>query len=92
MTQQATQTKPNGSAAEKAAEKAESIRQAAAEQVQDTVDQVRESAAVAMEQGSAELQRAVDGSSKFVRENPGLAVAGALGLGVLIGLSMRNRY
>ncbi|KII16022.1 MULTISPECIES: hypothetical protein [Phaeobacter] len=31
-------------------------------------------------------------SEDFVKKNPALAVAGALGVGVLIGMAMRNRY
>ncbi|UWR99352.1 hypothetical protein [Phaeobacter inhibens] len=31
-------------------------------------------------------------SEDFVRKNPALAVAGALGVGVLIGMAVRNRY
>ncbi|WP_208347031.1 DUF883 family protein [Pseudaestuariivita rosea] len=30
--------------------------------------------------------------SRFVKENPGLAIAGAVGVGVIIGLMIRNRY
>lgn len=68
------------------------LPQAAAEYVQDAVEQVRASAGDVVNQGSAELKRASEGSVKFIKENPGLAVAGALGLGVLLGLSLRNRY
>lgn len=89
MTEQATQTSiPNGTTSDEG----ESAVKAVAAQVEDAAEQLRDTASAAIEQGSAELKRAADGSAKFVRENPGLAVAGALGLGVLIGLSLRNRY
>lgn len=51
------------------------------ETVQQASQKISETAATATEQGTA-----------FVRENPGLALAGALGVGVLIGLAMRERY
>ncbi|SDY35244.1 hypothetical protein [Citreimonas salinaria] len=51
------------------------------ESMQQASQKISETAATATEQGTA-----------FVRENPGLALAGALGIGVLIGLAIRERY
>lgn len=41
---------------------------------------------------SDQVSRATEEGTRFVRENPGLALAGAVGIGVLIGLSMRSRW
>lgn len=38
-----------------------------------------------------EIQKVADGSAQFVRENPGVALVGALGVGVLVGLALRAK-
>ena len=82
------ETPRNGGGAESAAAMAERAKDQAAEavtRVQDGFDD-------AVAKGSEELKRLSDHSAKFVRDNPGLAVAGAVGLGVLIGLAIRPRH
>lgn len=62
-------------------------------------DQFAQQSEVLMQHG-AELreqfrttsQQLTTEGGRFVRENPGLALAGAMGMGVLIGLSVRGRY
>lgn len=68
------------------------IAERAKEAASETLTRAQDSLDAAVEQGSAELDRLSRQSTKFIQENPGVAVAGALGLGVLIGLALRNRY
>ncbi|SNT23260.1 DUF883 family protein [Tropicimonas sediminicola] len=68
---------------ERLAEHSEALRERGAEmrdQLGGTAQQLGETAQQATEEGA-----------RFVRENPGLALAGALGVGLLIGLSVRGR-
>jgi ElaB/YqjD/DUF883 family membrane-anchored ribosome-binding protein len=70
--------------------------QATAEQVRERIGEQSEAlmqrgAEVRDQVGTTARQLSSDGAD-FVRQNPGLALAGALGLGLVIGLSMRNRY
>ncbi|MFV1443228.1 MULTISPECIES: hypothetical protein [unclassified Phaeobacter] len=53
---------------------------------------VREMAAEGAKTASQTVNELASQSEEFVKKNPALAVAGALGLGVLIGLAVRNRY
>jgi ElaB/YqjD/DUF883 family membrane-anchored ribosome-binding protein len=55
--------------------------QAGRETMQQAGQKVSDTAMTATEQGMS-----------FVRQNPGLALAGAFGVGVLIGLAARERY
>ncbi|MEL6585116.1 MAG: hypothetical protein AAFQ50_00430 [Pseudomonadota bacterium] len=70
---------------------AASLKDAAAAQVNDLVEQAQDSFDKAVSQGSDELERLGRQSSTFVRENPGLALAGAAGIGLLIGLAISKR-
>jgi len=49
---------------------------------------IKDRASKTLEKG---VETARETTAHFVRENPGLAVAGAIGVGVLIGLMVRNR-
>ena len=68
-----------------AAENAEAKLAEAARTVQEEMD-------AALARGSEEVKRVSENTGRFVRENPGLALAGAAGLGLLVGLALRNRY
>lgn len=71
------------------AEQTDALRQRGAE----LRDQVAESARQTRDQVADTTRTASAEGARFVRENPGLALAGALGLGLLIGLSVRtSRY
>lgn len=70
-----------GDRAREMGDRAREQAQVGRDTVQQATQKISETAATATEQGTA-----------FVRENPGLALAGALGVGVLIGLAMRERY
>lgn len=58
----------------------------------DALRRAEDTVHTAINKGTEQYERAAHTSSKFVRDNPGLAVAGALGVGVLLGLALRNRY
>ncbi|WP_371225281.1 hypothetical protein [Roseovarius sp. 2305UL8-3] len=60
-------------------------------QVEEGVAQTQDALEQVASQTADELRKVSDQSSKFVRENPGIAVAGAVGIGVLIGLALRGR-
>lgn len=59
--------------------------------VQDAADTVRHTAANAVERGSEQAHAVQSEFDSMVRRNPTLAVLGALGLGVALGLSMNKR-
>jgi len=58
---------------------------------EETVAQTKEALEEVTAQAGEELRNATDQGAKFVRDNPGLALAGAVGVGLLLGLSLRNR-
>lgn len=59
--------------------------------VEDGIAQTQDALENAVAQTSDELRKIGDKSTGFVRENPGMAVAGAVTVGVLIGLALRGR-
>lgn len=61
------------------------------EAAQDTFEQAAFQAELATEQAGEELRKVTDSGTKFVRENPGTAIVGAVGLGILVGLALRGR-
>ncbi|MEL6518311.1 MAG: hypothetical protein AAFQ39_11375 [Pseudomonadota bacterium] len=58
---------------------------------EEQLDTIKEATAVAQERTADTVSKTMDESARFVRENPGVALAGALGVGVLIGLALRGR-
>lgn len=62
------------------------------EQAAQTVQQAQEQIDAGLQYSSGELQRMATEGRAFVKKNPGLAIAGALGAGVLLGLAMRSRF
>lgn len=62
------------------------------EEVSARVGEAQEAADAARREVGEVARRTSDEGARFVRENPGLALAGAVGFGVLIGLALRGRY
>ncbi|WP_130409740.1 hypothetical protein [Thalassococcus sp. S3] len=55
------------------------------------VEKVKDEFDVALAKGSDEIDRISQQTGKFVRDNPGIALAGAAGLGLLVGLILAKR-
>lgn len=70
---------------------AQALKKNVSESVEDTMEAAQETLHQVAEQTSEELRKVADSSTRFVRENPALAVAGALGAGIIIGLAVRGR-
>ena len=81
-------TYTNGSAAVKTAKDAAARVKDA---VSDAAIQAQATATDALDAGLGEYDRLSRQSARFVRENPGVAVAGALGVGLILGLALRLR-
>lgn len=62
------------------------------EQASQTLQQAQDQIDAGLQFSSGEMQRIANEGQAFVKKNPGLAVAGALGAGVLLGLAMRSRF
>ncbi|WP_342069836.1 hypothetical protein [Yoonia algicola] len=62
-----------------------------AKAAQDTVDHATERAKVATDEAQKEIRKLTDTGADFVRENPGTAIVGAVGVGILLGLALRGR-
>jgi ElaB/YqjD/DUF883 family membrane-anchored ribosome-binding protein len=77
---------------------AETLADAAREQVEtlrDTVGRVAQDGSEALastaKEVGAQAKGAQDAATDAVRRNPGLAIAGAVGVGVLLGLALSRR-
>ncbi|MBW4983584.1 DUF883 family protein [Mameliella sp. CS4] len=57
----------------------------------ERLDEAQASIDRAIEGGREEIERAARQSTQMVRDNPVLAVAGAVGVGLLLGLAMRKK-
>lgn len=71
--------------------KAKAAVDQAAETIEKSVDHAQDVVSEMTHQANDELRKMTDSGAKFVRENPGTAIAGALGVGVLLGLALRGR-
>lgn len=95
MTQSAAVEKglENGqdSAASAIKERATKTVEKGVEAAQETFEQAAFQAELAKEQASEELRKVTESGTKFVRENPGTAIVGAVGVGILVGLALRGR-
>ena len=80
-------SKSKGAVKERAAEAIENGMDA----VKDTAVEARLQAEIAAERANDEIGKLADRGTNFVRQNPGAAVAGALGVGILVGLALRSR-
>jgi ElaB/YqjD/DUF883 family membrane-anchored ribosome-binding protein len=80
-----------GDAATAIKERAAKTVEKGVEAAQDTFEQVAFQAELATEQAGEEFRKVAESGTKFVRENPGTAIVGALGVGILVGLALRGR-
>lgn len=86
MTQNTASAKANGKT-----ENAAGLTAQATDAIEKGVTAAQETATQVAEQAGDEFRKVSDASIKFVRENPGAAIAGAVGVGVLVGLALRGR-
>lgn len=70
---------------------AAAIKDDVTERVEETLNAAQDNVMQAADQVTEEFHKISESSKQFVRENPGAAVAGALGVGVLLGLALRGR-
>ncbi len=70
---------------------AAAIKGRATEALEHGLETAQETVGQATKQATEELRKLTETGSKFVRENPGAAVAGAVGVGILLGLALRGR-
>lgn len=89
MTSNSKDRAANGAA--EAAEAGANYARAAREAASDRLEEAQEHIDRAFAEGREEFERAAVRSTNFVRDNPLMAVAGAVGVGVLVGLALRNR-
>ena len=61
------------------------------EAAQDSMSQAADQAKQVTEQANAEISKLTEKGTDFVRQNPGAAVVGAVGVGLLLGLALRSR-
>lgn len=78
----------SGTVGQRVASAAEDAKEALTEGASQTQDAMLSVQSKAQEVGRTATQK----GTAFVQENPGMALAGAVGLGVLLGLAIRPRY
>lgn len=69
----------------------QALKNGVTESIEDTVGAAQETAKQVADQATDEFRKMSESGTKFVRDNPGVAVAGALGVGILVGLVLRGR-
>lgn len=84
--------------AKSVADKAKHVAETAKDSVYDVRERAtsaahdaRDRAEYEFERGKEQIGAARDEAERAVKSNPGLAVAGALGVGVLIGMALTSR-
>lgn len=87
-----TEQKSNSSAkTENIASMAKEKASVAKDKLDESVAHARDTVEDFAENARGELQHISKQTNTFVKENPGLAIAGAVGFGVLLGLALRQR-
>ncbi|MGR3513537.1 MAG: hypothetical protein ACU0GG_12315 [Paracoccaceae bacterium] len=59
--------------------------------VEDGISDAREAVDEFTKDAGEQVRKASSQATTFVKENPGMALLGAVGVGVLVGLAMRSR-
>ncbi|MFP7673855.1 hypothetical protein ACG74X_10940 [Marivita sp. S0852] len=72
-------------------ERAEEAVETARKSVERTVATARDEGEKALSEAQDTFMSAQDSAMSAVRRNPGLALLGAVGVGVLLGMAMRGR-
>ena len=85
--EQDTQIADETTLGDKARDAAKSVRDRTAQ----TVDAARDSARAGFEKGVDHLSTARSEAESAIRRNPGLAIAGAVGVGILLGMALKSR-
>lgn len=63
----------------------------ATEAVKDNAEHVQAAASEAAKRATKEAETLVKSGASFVQKNPGVALAGAVGIGVILGLALNRR-
>ncbi|MDC0737854.1 hypothetical protein N6L24_06165 [Cognatishimia sp. SS12] len=92
MTSTADVSQPKKTKAEATKEQAVQMAERAKDHASETVKQAQEQLDAGLKYGASELERLSKDGQEFVRKNPGVAIAGAVGVGLLMGLAMRRRF
>lgn len=71
---------------------AAALKDRAMETLENGVETTQETLNELTQQASDEFRKLQESGTKFVRENPGTALAGAVGVGILVGLALRGRH
>ncbi len=79
-----------GAYAREAAASLNKAAQTAADRIVESGTQVREKMAADAEQAVKSLDGLAEDGRRFVRQNPGLSMAAAVGVGMLIGLAVKS--
>lgn len=72
-------------------DRAQEAAKASGEAIRETAENVKETGAQLAEQGKEQLSTLQTQIDDVVRRNPTTAVLGAVGIGVLIGMALRQR-
>jgi ElaB/YqjD/DUF883 family membrane-anchored ribosome-binding protein len=77
--------------ADEAENKISAVAERAAKTLESGIETAQDQIANVTDQASEEFRKFSETGTKFVRENPGVSMAGALGVGILLGLALRGR-
>ncbi len=70
---------------------AESVMQDTKEMLEQGLDDARDAVNDMARKAQTEVRNATKQTKEFVKENPGVALLGAVGIGVLVGLAIKSR-
>ena len=73
-----------------AEERVTALAEDAKERMEEAYEEARARVDEGVARGRAEAERISGKSADFVRDNPGLSIAGAVGAGLLLGMALRK--